>query len=282
MHEIPFNRIRLVAPPAIFRGEPGWHWRSEVPDYINLWIALEGRGELTRDEERLPIQAGSIFALLPGQVIDAIQYPESRIRNFAAHIRLYSGRSAVAWSTDWPSFAVVENTGRIEMYARSAVEWGRYTDKLGALQTEGLIFQLVAELLRAGQSGPMRPVDSRIQAVMQRLEEDPSHWLNLDDMAAQAGLSRAQFTRRFREAYGISPGRFAMQARIRRAHELLRNSSLRVGEVATALGYQDVYFFSRQYRQHTGHPPGHDRCNTRKQAGMPVLPSLLSQSSHRN
>jgi transcriptional regulator GlxA family with amidase domain len=78
-------------------------------------------------------------------------------------------------------------------------------------------------------------------------------------MARRASLSRAQFTRRFVSRLGMSPAQYLIQARIDRAHQLLTESGMTVTETAAALGYTDVPYFSRQYKQRTGRAPSQDR-----------------------
>jgi len=53
----------------------------------------------------------------------------------------------------------------------------------------------------------------------------------------------------------MPPARYLIQARIDRAHQLLSETDMAVGTVAAALGYSDVAYFSRQYKQYTGVPP---------------------------
>jgi transcriptional regulator GlxA family with amidase domain len=69
-------------------------------------------------------------------------------------------------------------------------------------------------------------------------------------------LSRAQFTRRFIAHAGMSPARYLIRARIDRARQLLTETNMSVTQVAQTLGYPDIAYFSRQYKRHTGHPPG--------------------------
>lgn len=75
------------------------------------------------------------------------------------------------------------------------------------------------------------------------------------DLAAQAGYSPDHFSRVFRDIMGQSPRDYLVNARIDRARQLLSESSLTVSQVADALGYRDVYFFSRQFKQRTGQSP---------------------------
>ncbi|MEU7458336.1 helix-turn-helix domain-containing protein [Streptosporangium roseum] len=63
---------------------------------------------------------------------------------------------------------------------------------------------------------------------------------------------------------------FAVQARLERARFLLEETTLRVGEVARALGYTDVVLFTRQFSRYAGVSPSgyrRDRRDGRLGAG---------------
>lgn len=74
-------------------------------------------------------------------------------------------------------------------------------------------------------------------------------------MASQMGLSPEHFSRLFRRVNGQSPIQFIVGLRMTHARHLLRESSLSVGEIADRLGYADVYFFSRQFKEQVGVSP---------------------------
>ena len=99
--------------------------------------------------------------------------------------------------------------------------------------------------------------------VAQAIRQDPGRDWSVAEMAAQATLSRAQFTRRFVAQHGRAPAQFVIQARIDRAHQLLAESGMTVTQTAAALGYTDVPYFSRQYKQRTGRSPRDDATGAR-------------------
>jgi len=78
-------------------------------------------------------------------------------------------------------------------------------------------------------------------------------------MASQAGYSPDHFSRLFKRILGISPQAHAIRVRIDRARQLLIESSLTISQIADALGYDDVFFFSRQFKARTGQTPGQYR-----------------------
>ncbi|HCD33774.1 MAG TPA: hypothetical protein DER01_15290 [Phycisphaerales bacterium] len=54
---------------------------------------------------------------------------------------------------------------------------------------------------------------------------------------------------------GISPQRHLMESRIHRARHLLIETDWSITRIAQVMGYNDVYFFSRQFKQITGQTP---------------------------
>ncbi len=79
--------------------------------------------------------------------------------------------------------------------------------------------------------------------------------LTVLELAGQAGMSEVHFRRLFRRVYHVSPLQFITSQRIRRAKELLIDGSLTIGQVADAVGYASVYYFSRIFKQVTGLTP---------------------------
>jgi transcriptional regulator GlxA family with amidase domain len=63
------------------------------------------------------------------------------------------------------------------------------------------------------------------------------HPLQLEDLAAHAGMSRRTFTRRFRAEVGQSPGQWLTQQRVDLARHLLEHSELVVDRIAERSGF---------------------------------------------
>lgn len=74
-------------------------------------------------------------------------------------------------------------------------------------------------------------------------------------LAAELGKSESTLRRRFQEVAGTSPHTYLLQCRAAEARRLLGETDLPVKAIADRLGYRDVYFFSRQFRQLAGVPP---------------------------
>jgi AraC family transcriptional regulator of arabinose operon len=244
-HRVTIDRM---SAPTFWRCEPSWSWTSRpLGDHL-LWCVLDGRGTLELDAKTQDLHPGICAVFQPGDAPKATHDPHRRLLVFGMH---FDTRSRVA--TD-PRWAEVHDREFLKILARTsdAAYRSRRT-----YQAELCLEQLVA-LIRDADPGPTA-TDAAVDDVARQLRQDPGRAWTVAEMAQAAALSRAQFTRRFVAQLGMSPAQYLIQARIDRAHQLLTESGMTVTETAAALGYTDVPYFSRQYKQRTGRSPSHDR-----------------------
>src|SRR3954470_13115940 len=71
--------------------------------------------------------------------------------------------------------------------------------------------------------------------------------LDVGDLAAAAGLSRAHFSREFRRTFRESPHAYLLTRRRERAAALLRTADNSVGEVCLAVGLTSVGSFTTSF-----------------------------------
>ena len=95
--------------------------------------------------------------------------------------------------------------------------------------------------------------------VAQLMEENIEKPLSLDEIAGATGLSRRQIERLFKRHLNCVPKRYYLQMRLRRARELLLQTSMPIIDITTACGFQSPPHFSRCYRAQFGCPPSAER-----------------------
>jgi len=252
---LSFSSVQLKDPPRIFISEQNWHWIGKIPDYYNIWYAIQGEGQMKVDGATYPITAGDIFILAPGQHVDALHNCNNPIHNFAAHFVPVNARGVRVIPRELPLLRVqARDPTLLDVTARHIVRLGARpgTGSVMAHWLYGLIWQAVDDARAPG----LNPVDARIRELAETLASNPARRITVDQLAAQAGLSRVHFSRRFRHITGETPSGYIIRRRIGRAKELMQHSPMSLKEIAATLGYDDVFFFSRQFKQETGHSPG--------------------------
>jgi AraC-like DNA-binding protein len=95
--------------------------------------------------------------------------------------------------------------------------------------------------------------------------------LDIDRIAAVAGVSKYHFIRCFRMSYGETPMRYLTRRRIERAQDLLRAANLTVTEICMVVGFSSLGSFSAKFSQLVGESPTAYR-NRYARAGVPHIP----------
>jgi len=132
------------------------------------------------------------------------------------------------------------------------LELSRRADRWGNARASLLLESMLTELAEAR----VRPhaVPGWIGDVLARSQELGTQ-VTQDELATIAGMTPRTFRRQFRAVMGMSPLEYVIECRVSHAKEMLGRTELPIKQIAQQLGYQDVFFFTRQFRQSTGVAP---------------------------
>lgn len=119
----------------------------------------------------------------------------------------------------------------------------------------------LVELIRInfGQSD-MSPLlkalsDKQIAKALQLMHNNPEHAWSLDSLAAEVGMSRAGFAKRFKALVEHSMFDYLTQLRLQRACDLLSSTQLSLYEIANRVGYESDLAFTRTFKKRLGFTP---------------------------
>lgn len=97
--------------------------------------------------------------------------------------------------------------------------------------------------------------EEAVERVIKTMYENFGEQLTIDDMARTALFSKFHFSRIFREATGISPGRFLSAVRLQAAKRLLISTQFTVAEISNRVGYTSIGTFSSRFKSSVGVSP---------------------------
>lgn len=119
----------------------------------------------------------------------------------------------------------------------------------------------VCEMIEAGevierQSSNLRAIeDPGIAKAADYLLSHVAQGVSLEDAARETGLNRRRLERGFKRHLGVTPGEYLRRLKIDHAKHLIRETDLRMNEVAYACGMAPEPF-STLFRKETGRSPG--------------------------
>ena len=145
---------------------------------------------------------------------------------------------------------------------RRLVCLGQHSPEAARRHGEALLTELLLELIHDEADGMAIPeprFDARIARAIEHVDEHLDSDLTVEDMAALAGLGLVRFRKLFKRHTGLAPRQYLVNARARKAAELLLGGHLKVAEVARLTGFSNEFYFSNAFKRSTGLSPSRFR-----------------------
>jgi AraC-like DNA-binding protein len=105
--------------------------------------------------------------------------------------------------------------------------------------------------------------------------------LDVDELAAAAGLSRAHFSREFRRNFGESPHAYLLTRRLERAAALLRDTDRSVADICFSVGLQSVGSFTSSFTRTFGCSPTAYRAAAPPASARALVPACVLRAYGR-
>ncbi len=101
--------------------------------------------------------------------------------------------------------------------------------------------------------------DHEVGRALRLMHGQPANKWNVEQLAAEVGVSRSAFARRFTDLTGESPMRYLTGWRMQLAKKMLQQPDLSLSMVAEKIGYDSNIAFSKAFKRFNGIPPGNWR-----------------------
>lgn len=138
------------------------------------------------------------------------------------------------------------------------------THELREAHTQTLLRAIIIELKRivAGDvldTGSHTHSEQRVQALIASLPSSCDQQWTLAEMADHCGIQRTQLGKVFQKLTGSTPMEYLFRIRMERAKTLLRETDIKVIEIAYECGYGTSQYFANTFKQATGATPSEYR-----------------------
>jgi AraC-like DNA-binding protein len=112
----------------------------------------------------------------------------------------------------------------------------------------------IRKIIRAGASETFQ-IPERMLEIRRYIEDNYRKRLALEKLARKFALSRPHLSAEFKRWFGLAPGEYQIEQRLREAEMLLMDNNLQITDVAERVGWDDVCHFSKIFKKHRGKTP---------------------------
>ncbi len=245
-------------------------------DFIEICYVGDGAGTHYIQDRTLPVTQGDIFFLPVGTHHVFRPISANKRHTLAVYNCIFTSTLLTKLLNSFPIDPVM-----VQLY--SGIEWLQFRDQHGEFHRlfqklhdeyiaqkpcfEAALYTCVFELLlyihrlQAEQVTHRHVQYSGIETVLHTIHQQMDKPIALKSMAELLGLGERQFQRVFKNYTGMTFIDYLQHIRIREANRLITSTDLRISDIASSVGYQDMKFFHRIYKKKTGVTPREYRNN---------------------
>ncbi len=270
---VPDGRMIGRLPLGVYPMEEQGAMEMHAHSFWELVVVTRGSGVHVTEEEWYEIAAGDVFVITPSGAHGYRNTTRLGLENILFEPdRVFPDQS---WLLQVPGFQALfylepklrsqdRFSARLRLgpdQLRTAVALvSTLTNDLQSgtpLDASGDFFKLVSFLCRAYEEASSDATRHVAQAaeILAEIERSLEFPVSMDELASQFNMSRSTFFRRFRQITGTSPVQYLLDRRIARASELLRTTTLGIGEIAQRVGMPDSNYFCRMFKRVHGCSP---------------------------
>lgn len=197
--------------------------QNEIPDAIISDVMMP---EMDGFEFTRQIKNSELTSFIPVILVTAKTSDESHLKALQ--------NTADAFLTKPFNHEVLKATVWQEIQERQKLQ-KRYSKELILKPTEVLINTVDEKFI------------AKLETVLEKAISNP--YFNAETFADEMHISRMQLHRKLKSLFGISATEFIRNERLKVAADLLKNEKLSISEIAYSVGFNDVGYFSRCFKE---------------------------------
>ena len=228
-------------------------FNCESRNYDGFLFVTKGRGLYKNKQRKIELEKNSLVVLEKGEkyiakaLDDDFEYittgykilPESAVQKLGI-----------------PKFTDISGYPYIATLIEKILKTWEERSPLYTLRTRILIEQLLINLFDIQSKANLYvKSESRVSPAIEYINRFYDKPISSDDLASLCKMSVSNFRKVFKKETGILPMQYREELRIYWSKRLLRSGIFTISEIATKLGYCDVYHFSKDFKKRTGKSP---------------------------
>lgn len=240
---------------------------TERTDYL-VHIVASGKGIFTKGGKTYSLKANDVFLICPGEVTyyeaDS-QEPWSYIWFGFNGLKAEAALRYAGLSLEKP-IAVIPDITPYRTAVSGILDACQLTYS-NEFRREAYLYSLVAQLGEDlhDDSDTSREFsysfDTYVNHALDYIENNYFRNIKISDIANYIGINRSYLTSCFKKSMNMSPHRYLLEYRMKKAENLLLATGKSINQIALEVGYEDSLAFSKVFKNYTGQSPKSYRLN---------------------
>ncbi|MGW9124145.1 AraC family transcriptional regulator [Paenibacillus chitinolyticus] len=224
-------------------------------DNASLLLVTDGQTTLSINGHEEHVIFGHLIAVENGSVIQLTNTNHLDFSGYLISFNTYDTKmkSLCNWRVNTTTGYYVQRVPET-VVADIRISLTELTEQLNITIKQFILYNLLKELQQEQQTDETT-LEQRIERTVTYMQQKYNQMITRDELAAIAGYSPWYYSRKFIELYHKTPIEYLISYRIFRAQEMLLITNDLSKHIAKKVGFDDVQYFSRQFKRIVGSPP---------------------------
>ena len=233
------------------------HKTSRENGRSNYFIMYITKGVCTVVEngQALKADAGSLILYKPGERQEYFFEEDSDAQIYYALFNGSACEDIINESGLCKRITNIGNSKKHELLFSEIVDEFHVKKPFWRQSTAALLLKFLVEAIRNSEKALFPTVRHEIYDVIKYMHANYQENHEVSFFASKSHLSEGRFSHVFKEITGMSPKQYLQKLKIDNALTLLSSTTLSVSEVASMVGIDNVNYFARLLKKHTGATP---------------------------
>ena len=257
MNSIDFlEKIRLVIHEASYT-TVGKEWEKVVAvyPYYRIYLVKGGRAEIKLKNKTLVLESGYLYFLPAYQVSSSCL--EKSLSHYYIHFLAHSDFAACDPIGFFNFYNKIPYRKELEAIFHIIMENRQQRNEFEKISLKAATQLLLVSFLC--QNSFHLPEDNRMTVIVQYINEHLCDEILVSKLADIAGYNRSYFCTLFKKVFKVSPQEYILQQKIKKAQDMLLDSSLSITDISNQLNFQSSSYFTRIFKSKTQLSPSNYR-----------------------
>ncbi|MBI9018663.1 MAG: helix-turn-helix transcriptional regulator [Phycisphaerae bacterium] len=245
-------------------------FREHIHNLYHLVLYTYGHGSYLKNSQKHPVQQGSLVIISPGQPHDFVTCQSTTIYSeITFSYETKDGQVLEVPFNDLLALHTAVNISLFDHIILSEHNMGFLNDLFMNLTKTALdstltspyhVHRILAQILDfivqiSGGKPNQTSLTELASYAKNYIDMHYTETISVDQLADKVNMSRSHFFRVFKKQLDITPQAYQQNLRLQAAKTLLRVTSLSSKQVASRVGYDNIYLFQRLFKKHIGMTP---------------------------
>lgn len=230
-----------------------WKKNMHSHDFSEIMYVKKGRGQIIINDKKFEAKYGDLIVYNPGDLHQEICYENQEFKVLFIAIKELGvmEQQSILGSSNNHIVSTGVSALRFKNYFQDIVEAmqnkrNNSTDL--PIYLAGLIVALVKKIFNSKQI-INNDLSSLCENVKQVIDRDFCIIKSIDDALKDLYVSKYYFYDKFKEMYSLTPLQYLKSKKLKYSEELLKNTEMKISEIASLIGYDNELYFSRIFKK---------------------------------